>query len=530
VQDPASNARRGREAVAGAVAAGAQIVVLPELANSGYVLASVQETRATAVLAGDELLASWAACLPGDGMLVTGFCELAPDGTLYNSSAPGSASASAGTSSPRSPSTTDRAGGPAAPANLDEVPADQNEAAATDPSAGITRRLVLLLAATSGLAVANMYYAQPLLHTLGHDFGVSNATAGLLVTITQVGYVLGLALLVPLGDLLERRRLITTTLLFAAAALILAAAAPSFAVFGSALIVVGISSVVAQVIVPMSSTLAADHERGRVVGTVMSGLLIGILLARTFSGIVAGLLDWRVVFAFGAAVMIALAATLRVALPQVPATEELRYRELLRSVVKLVRDESVLRQRMALGAIAFGCFSILWTSIAFLLSGSHYHYGSAVIGLFGIAGLGGALIAPVAGRLADRGLGRVAATGAIVILLASWGLLALGETSLPALIAGIVALDLGAQALHISNQSTIYALQPDARSRITTAYMVAYFLGGAAFSAITSTLYGSAGWGAVCVLGAITSAVGLCLWLTTERVGPVQLAAELSRS
>jgi MFS family permease len=198
------------------------------------------------------------------------------------------------------------------------------------------------------------------------------------------------------------------------------------------------------------------------------------------------------------------------------------YRAALRSVVELVAGEPVLRQRMALGALGFGCFSVLWTSLAFLLAGGgggHYHYGNATIGLFGLAGAAGALIAPVAGRLADRGHGQLAGTGALVILLGSWGLLALGVSSLPALIAGIVALDLGVQGMHVSNQSVIYALRPDARSRVTTAYMVAYFLGGATASAVTSAIYGSGGWSAVCLLGAGISAVALVLWLLGEGRG-----------
>lgn len=362
-----------------------------------------------------------------------------------------------------------------------------------------------------------MYYAQPLLPTLARAFGVSNAAAGLLITVTQIGYVVGLALLVPLGDRLERRRLITTTLLITAAAQALAAASPAFGVFAVAIVVVGITSVVAQVIVPMSSQLAAPHERGRVVGTVMSGLLIGILLARTVSGLVAGLLGWRSVYVFAAAAMLLLATVLWRALPRVPVSEKLPYRALLASVVSLVRGERILRQRMALGAGAFACFSMLWTSLAFLLSRPPYGYGNAVIGLFGLAGLAGALVAPVAGRLADQGRGRFATTGAIVILIGSWGLLALGKTSLVALVAGIVVLDLGVQALHISNQSAVYALHPEARSRLTTAYMVAYFLGGAMGSAATSVIYASSGWLGVCALGTATAVIALGVWIVTER-------------
>ena len=309
---------------------------------------------------------------------------------------------------------------------------------------GISRPLVLLLAVICGAAVANLYYAQPLLHTIARAFAVSQSEAGLLVTVSQAGYVVGLALLVPLGDLLERRRLIALTLVVAAAGLGLAAAAPSFALFATALALLGVTAVVAQIIVAMSSSLASVDERGRVVGTVMSGLLIGILVARTISGILAELLGWRSVFVIAAVATLALASVLRCALPSVPPTEKLSYPRLLGSTLRLVLREPLLRQRMLIGATAFGCFSVLWTSVAFLLAGPPYRYGNAVIGLFGLAGLGGVLAAPVAGRLADRGHGRPAMTGSILILLGSWGLLAFGKSSLAALIAGIVALDLGA--------------------------------------------------------------------------------------
>ncbi len=381
---------------------------------------------------------------------------------------------------------------------------------------GISRGLVLLLATTCGTAAANLYYAQPLLHTLAGAFGVSNGTAGLLITISQLGYVLGLSLLVPLGDLHERRGLISATMLVTAAALALAAAAPAFAVLGAAMAVVGVTSVVAQIVVPMSSSLSAEHERGSVVGTVMSGLLIGILLARTISGLIAEVMGWRAVFWFAAAAMVLLAATLRRVLPRIPPTTDLSYGGLLRSVVSLVRAEPILRQRMMVGALTFGCFSILWTSLAFLLSGAPYRYGNGVIGLFGLVGVVGALAASGAGRLADRGHNGRATTVSIVIMLASWGVMALGKSSVVALIVGIAVLDLGVQGIHISNQSAIYALRPEARSRLTTAYMVAYFLGGAALSAITSSLYGSDGWGGVCVLGGATGLIALVVWAVTE--------------
>jgi predicted MFS family arabinose efflux permease len=375
---------------------------------------------------------------------------------------------------------------------------------------------VVLLAVACGAAVANLYYAQPLLPTIAEAFGVSDATAGLLVTITQAGYVLGLVFVVPIGDLRERRSLICGTLLITAGALVVATVAPVFAVFGVALAVVGVTAVVAQIIVPMSSSLSAEHERGRVVGTVMSGLLIGILLARTVSGLIAEAFGWRTVFAFGAAAMLVLAATLWRRLPRVPATSTLSYGRVLASVLDLVRAEPVLRQRMIIGAFCFGCFSVLWTSISFLLSAPPYRYSNAVIGLFGLAGVAGAVAASVAGRLADRGWGSQTTTATILILMFSWAILALGKISVAALIVGIAVLDLGAQGLHISNQSAIYALAPDARSRLTTAYMTSYFFGGAVLSALTSLLYSSDGWGGVCVIGALSATGALVTWVITS--------------
>ena len=386
--------------------------------------------------------------------------------------------------------------------------------------AGLSRGMVLLLACTTGAAVANMYYAQPLLHTLGRAFAVGAGTTGLLVTVSQAGFVLGLVFLVPLGDLIERRRLIVSGMIAIALGQALAAAAPGLAVFAAATLFVGVASFVAQVIVPMSSHLAAEHERGRVVGTVMSGLLIGILVSRTLSGVIAELFGWRIVFATAAVVMVALALLLRRALPRVAPTSDLPYGTALRSVLRLVADEPLLRQRMLLGACAFGAFSILWTSLAFLLSGvhsSHYHYGNAVIGLFGLAGVAGASAAQVVGRMADRERGGLATTVTLLSLLSSWLLLALGARSVVVLILGIMVLDLGVQGAHIGNQSAIYRLDPDARSRITTAYMSAYFLGGIVCSAFTGALYAADGWGAVCALGAAGSLLALLAWAATLR-------------
>src|SRR3978361_698187 len=228
--------------------------------------------------------------------------------------------------------------------------------------------LVLLMAVTCGAAVANLYYAQPLLNTIAHDFSVSDGTAGLLVTASQVGYAAGLVLLVPLGDLIERRRLITGILLVTALALAATAAAPSLMLLAAALLVVGVTSVVAQILVPLASALAPESERGRVVGKVMSGLLVGTLVARTASGLLSELGGWRLVFGVSAGLMVALSVVLHFRLPRVRPTTDLSSPALLRSVGELVLAQPTLRVRMVYGALQMGQFSVLWTKIAFLLA------------------------------------------------------------------------------------------------------------------------------------------------------------------
>jgi predicted MFS family arabinose efflux permease len=380
----------------------------------------------------------------------------------------------------------------------------------------LARRLVLLMAVACGAAVANIYYAQPLLSTIAHDFAISDGTAGLLVTASQVGYAAGLVLLVPLGDLVERRRLVTGILLLTAFALAATAASPSFTVMAAFIVLVGVTSVVAQILVPLASTLAAEDERGRVVGNVMSGLLVGILVARTASGLIAQAGGWRLVFAVSAALMLLLSAVLRLNLPKVRPTTTLSYPALLGSVGKLVREQRTLRIRMIYGALGMGQFSVLWTTVAFMLAGSPYHYGDATIGLFGLVGLAGALAAQAAGRLADRGKHHRATGLFFAVTVLSWAAIATGRSSLAGLIVGIALLDLGVQGAQITNQSVIYTLVPSARSRLTTAYMTSVFASAAIFSALSSALYDSGGWEAISALGGGLAATGVLVWLVEQ--------------
>jgi predicted MFS family arabinose efflux permease len=384
------------------------------------------------------------------------------------------------------------------------------------PRPELTGRLVALLTVGSGLAVASNYYVQPLLPELADAFGASSSGAGLLVTVGQVGFVVGLAFVVPLGDLVERRRLLTRVCLLTAAGLALVAAAPELAVLFPALALVGVASVAAQIFVPLAADLAPPAQRGKALGTVMGGLLVGILLARTLAGVIAELAGWRAVYGLAALSMLVLAGLCRRELPVVPPATRTSYRALLASVVALYREEPVLRRRGLYGALGFAGFSTLWTSVAFLLHDT-YGYGEATVGLFGLLGVAGALAAQVAGRVADRGWTPVATVGFFALVAVSWVVLAAGERSLVAVVAGIVLLDLGTNGAHISNQSEVYRLRPEARSRLTTGYMCLNFTGGVVGSASSAAVYDLGGWRAVCTAGLSFSLLALVAWLTEAR-------------
>ncbi len=375
------------------------------------------------------------------------------------------------------------------------------------------RGLVLVMALASGMVVANSYYAQPLVGAIADAFHTSTTSVGLVVTASQVGYAVGLALLVPLGDLIERRRLLVVILGATTLSLAGMALAPSWPVLGVAALLVGVTSVVGQVLVPFAASLARADERGRVIGGVMTGLLLGILLSRVVAGLVAEVAGWRAVFWLAAALMVATSLLLHRRLPVVAPSTGLGYRALLRSVVRLVAEEPVLRLRMAYGALTYASFGVFWTSVGFLLAGPGYGWSDARIGLFTLVGVAGALAARFAGTLADRGHAR-AQTGAFVAATAlSFVLLAMGRANVAALAAGVALLDLGIQGTHISNQSLFYPLRPDARSRLNTAYMTSYFAAGSLGSGLSAVVYSAWGWTAVCVLGAIFPTAGLLVWV-----------------
>ncbi|OMD62858.1 MFS transporter [Paenibacillus odorifer] len=380
------------------------------------------------------------------------------------------------------------------------------------------RYMTLLFAVVCGMSVANIYFAQPLLDHLSREFGIDYSTIGILITITQIFYAVGLLLLVPLGDLLNQRRLIIGQMLLSVVALIIVGTASSSTVLFVGMASVGLLAVVTQTLVAFAATMAAPAERGRVVGMVTSGIVIGILLARSISGILTDLAGWRSVYLFSAALMLCMVCTLFRVLPNVEReVKTLSYAQLLSSVFMLFVQERVLRIRAILALLIFTAFSILWTSVVLPLSAPPLSLSHTAIGAFGLAGIVGALAAARAGKLADQGHGQRTTGIALLLLLISWWFISFTEQSLLALVIGIVLLDLAVQAVHVTNQSIILTLRMEARSRLTAGYMVFYSIGSATGSIASTQIYSHYGWNGVCWLGASVSAVAFLFWALTLR-------------
>lgn len=373
--------------------------------------------------------------------------------------------------------------------------------------------LIILMAVATGLAVASNYYPQPLLETIARAFDLSVNQAGFIVTVAQLGYACGLMFIVPLGDMFERRGLIVLMTLLSAAGLLLTAMAPTLTIMLVGTALTGLFSVVAQILVPLAATLAEPERRGKVVGLIMSGLLLGILLARTVAGALASLGGWRTVYWVASALMIVMALVLWRKLPKHQLKTDLNYPQLLKSIFTLFIHTPVLRTRALIGMFCFANFSILWTSMAFLLAGPAYHYSEAVIGLFGLVGAAGALAATRAGHLADKGKAHLTTTAGLILLLLSWAAIAWGQHSVISLIIGIIVLDLSVQGVHITNQSVIYKTMPEARNRLTAGYMTTYFIGGAVGSLVSASAYQAAGWYGVSAAGTIMCVLNLLVWL-----------------
>ncbi|WP_416411852.1 MFS transporter [Pantoea sp. App145] len=382
---------------------------------------------------------------------------------------------------------------------------------------GLNSALVALMSVATGLAVASNYYVQPLLDTIAHQFNLSVSLAGFIVTTAQLGYACGLLLLVPLGDMLERRSLIVSMSLLAAGGMMITALSPSLPFMLLGTVVTGLFSVVAQMLVPLAATLAAPEKRGKVVGTVMSGLLLGILLARTAAGALAQLGGWRCVYWTASVLMILMALALWRFLPRYKQHVPLNYPQLLRSIFSLYAGNRVIRTRALTGCLNFANFSMLWTSMAFLLSAQPYGFNEGEIGLLGLVGAAGALAARQAGGLADKGKAKLTTSVGLLIMLVAWLVTALGAQHLLALIVGILLLDLAVQAVHITNQSVIYRHKPEARNRLNAGYMTSYFIGGALGSIISANAFHHAGWYGVCGAGVLFTVINLLIWWRNAR-------------
>ncbi|MEQ1123120.1 MFS transporter [Acinetobacter seifertii] len=388
------------------------------------------------------------------------------------------------------------------------------------PLSSMPRGVILLFAIASGASVANVYYAQPLLDILAKDFNISHASIGGVVTATQIGCALALLFLVPLGDLVNRRRLMTLQLLALVSALLVVAFAHSVSGLLAGMLAVGLlGTAMTQGLIAYSASAAAPHEQGHIVGTAQSGVFIGLLLARIFSGGISDIAGWRGVYFCAAILMLILALPLWKRLPHLKTQSvNMRYLQLLTSMFKLLRQEKVLQVRGVLALLMFAAFNIFWSALVLPLSAPPYSFSHTVIGAFGLVGAVGALAAARAGYWADHGYAQRTSAIALLILLSAWVPLSLMDYSLWALIIGIVLLDLGGQALHVTNQSMIFRTHPEAHSRLVGLYMLFYAVGSGLGAISTTVTYAYAGWLGVCTLGASVSCLALLFWWITRKV------------
>jgi len=386
------------------------------------------------------------------------------------------------------------------------------------PASHVSRGLTLLFAASAGLSVANVYYAQPLLDRLAQDFAISRAAVGGVITATQVGCGLALIFLVPLGDIVNRRRLMTTQLWSLVAALMMVALARSPAVLLAGMLGVGLlGTAMTQGLIAYAASASAPQERGRVVGTTQSGVFLGLLLARVFAGGISDMAGWRGVYVCSALVMLRLALPLRRGLPVLAAPRrQSSYARLLVSMFSLLREERVLRVRGLLAFLMWAAFNIFWSALVLPLSAPPYRLSHTAIGAFGLVGAIGALAAARAGRWADRGLAERTSGAALLLLVLAWWPLSLMAWSLWALVIGILLLDMGGQALHVTNQSLILRTRPDAHSRLVGLYMLFYAAGSGLGAISTTAIYAHAGWTGVCMLGAAVCLFALACWAITR--------------
>ncbi|WP_371811000.1 MFS transporter [Frigoribacterium sp. CFBP 13707] len=388
-------------------------------------------------------------------------------------------------------------------------------------TATMTRGRTLLFAVAGGAAVGNLYWAQPLLGIIGGDLDASPASTGLLITVTQVGYALGVFFIVPLGDRVDRRRAVPLIMLLSALALAASAAAPSFPLLLVALTLVGLTTVAGQMLTPLAGDLATDADRGRVVGTVASGLILGILVSRAISGLVADALGWRAVYVVAAVLLVVLAALMARSVPSLPRRAAAPYRQLLWSVLTTVARRRQVRVSLVIGASVMAVFTMFWTGLTFLLSAEPYGWSPARIGLVSIVGVAGAVGAQRAGRLFDRGLSVPAIGVGLAVTLVSLVVAGLGGGSLVVVLIAVALLSVGIQSSQVLLQTRLLSLDPAARSRLNTAFVVGNFVGGSIGSALAGTVWPVGGWPALMVLSAVLIGVAGTVWAVHRRRGLV---------
>lgn len=382
-----------------------------------------------------------------------------------------------------------------------------------DPGPQLTKANLWLMAAGSGLVVANNYYNQPLLGKIADSFHISEAKASSVAVLTQVGYAVGLLFIIPLGDMVRRKRLILTEFVLILFSLLMAAMAPNIHMLMVASFLIGLTSVIPQLFVPMAAHLSKPEDRGKAIGTVMSGLLIGILCSRTLSGIVGEYFGWRAMFFIAAGVMVVLWIALLWLLPEVHPDYKGSYKELMMSLVKYIKTEPSLRLASVRGGLGFAGFGAFWTTLVFLLQEPPFNAGSDVAGAFGLIGAGGALAASVVGRISDRMNKRRLITITTSMMLVAWIVFGFSAQSMAGLIIGVILLDLGLQSTHIANQTIIFALHPAARNRLNTVYMVSYFIGGATGTFVAGQAWHLWKWDGVVGVGLVVSGLTLLIHL-----------------
>ncbi|MGZ3757908.1 MAG: MFS transporter [Mucilaginibacter sp.] len=367
-----------------------------------------------------------------------------------------------------------------------------------------------VMTVTTGLVVANLYYNQPLLGDIANTYHVNSAKAGQVSMVTQIGYAAGMLLIAPLADMFKRKQLMLIDFAFVIIALLVAGSAKDINILLLASFFVGVFSLIPQLLVPMAAHLAQPHERGKKIGIVMSGLLIGILLSRTVSGFIGAHFGWRAVFYIAAGLMVIMWALVFFLLPEVEPDYKGNYRDLMKSLLVLIKTEPKLRMAAIRGALCFACFSAFWTTLTFLLK-QNFNQGSDVAGLFGLVGAFGAIAAGLMGRLSDKMDAYKLSTFTLLLIFLSFILFLFSGNSIIGLVIGVILLDMGVQATHISNQSIIFALHPDARNRINTIYMVTYFIGGALGAFVSSLIWNVYQWSGVCEFGLALSAIALAM-------------------